>query len=567
MGALDEAARFRVDLRGRFFGIVLPRRDLATEEYHLLGFAEGHRTECFAHAVLHDEIARKLGRSLKIVRRAGRNVAKDKLLRNVTGHHHGDIGKELRLRLEALFLERKLQGIPARAAAAYDRNLLHRIGVLQACGHQRMTGLVVRGDLLFFVRDDAALAFGAEDHFLDRIEELLLADRFFVLPGRRDRRLVHKIRKVRSGEARGANRDAAQVDACVELLAARVDREDRLAVVDVGKVEDHAPVEAAGAEERRIENIGPVRRRKHNDLRIAVETVHLDEDLVQGLFALVVPAAQPSAPLAAHRVYLIDEENGRGGALRGLEGVAGSGCAYADEHLNELRGRDIKERPARLARDRAGEKRLPRARRAHEEHAARDARADVQELFWILQKINDLLEFLLRLFEARDVLKGRTILLAAREAQVRAAERERLVHAALRLAEHEEKDAADDEKRHERRNENTCPEPEAGLFLDLDRGRGERLLAHAIIFERFGKTRFRFFFRARRRSILERHLEVVAGDHDLCDLAGAHPTGEVVQGQRRRRRHVLDKEREEESEREQHGNRNSQIADKHSETL
>jgi hypothetical protein len=50
---------------------------------------------------------------------------------------------------------------------------------------------------------------------------------------------------------------------------------------------------------------------------LRVEAVHLDEHLVEGLLALVVPAAHAGAAVAADGVDLVDEDD-RGGVLLGL---------------------------------------------------------------------------------------------------------------------------------------------------------------------------------------------------------------------------------------------------------
>merc|ERR1712185_66319 len=87
--------------------------------------------------------------------------------------------------------------------------------------------------------------------------------------------------------------------------------------------------------------------------------------------------AKPPPP---DRVDLVDEDDARRVLLRVGEERANAACADADKHLDELRARRRDERHARLARDRAREQRLARARRALEQHAARRLRADLGEL-------------------------------------------------------------------------------------------------------------------------------------------------------------------------------------------
>src|SRR6185436_5569704 len=128
-----------------------------------------------------------------------------------------------------------------------------------------------------------------------------------------------------------------------------------------------------------------------------LEAVHLDEQLVQRLLALVVAAAEPRATMAADGVDLVHEDDARRRLLRLLEQVAHTRRADADEHLDEVGPRDTEERYARLARDGPGEQRLTGAGRPVEENALGDARAERLELLRVLEELLDLLELLDRL--------------------------------------------------------------------------------------------------------------------------------------------------------------------------
>ncbi len=64
---------------------------------------------------------------------------------------------------------------------------------------------------------------------------------------------------------------------------------------------------------------GSVGRGDQDDVGALVETIHLDEQLVQRLLALVVAAADAAAAVAAHGVDLVDEDDGRRVLLGALE--------------------------------------------------------------------------------------------------------------------------------------------------------------------------------------------------------------------------------------------------------
>ena len=62
---------------------------------------------------------------------------------------------------------------------------------------------------------------------------------------------------------------------------------------DRGPLDDDAPIEPAGPQQSRIEHVGPVGRREHDGQIAPREAVHLREELVQRLLALVVAPAEP----------------------------------------------------------------------------------------------------------------------------------------------------------------------------------------------------------------------------------------------------------------------------------
>ena len=204
----------------------------------------------------------------------------------------------------------------------------------------------------------------------------------------------------------GAGCERVELDLVGERLALRVHLEDLPAADAIGPVDDDLPVEAAGAEQRRVEDVGPVRGRDHDDVVLQLEPVHLDEELVQGLLALVVSAAETGAAMATDRVDLVHEHDARRRLLRLLEQVAHARGADADEHLDEVRARDREERHARLARDRAREERLTGARRPVEQDALRDPRAERLELLRVLEELLDLLQLLDRLVHSGHVLEA-----------------------------------------------------------------------------------------------------------------------------------------------------------------
>ena len=131
-----------------------------------------------------------------------------------------------------------------------------------------------------------------------------------------------------------------EIDCRAYALAPAVDLEDRQPLLEVGQRHHDLAVEASGAQQCRVQDVGPVGGGDDDHALGRVEAVHLAQHLVQGLLALVVAATEAGAALAPDGVDLVHEDDGRCLLARRLEQVTHPRGADADEHLHEVRARD-----------------------------------------------------------------------------------------------------------------------------------------------------------------------------------------------------------------------------------
>src|SRR5581483_1363384 len=156
----------------------------------------------------------------------------------------------------------------------------------------------------------------------DPLLELRHRDLALARPGGEQRRLVDQVGQVGPGEPRRLGGERIQVYVLGERLAARVHLEDLPATLAVGAVHDHLAVEAAGAKERGVEDVLAVGGRDQDDVVLHLEAVHLHQELVERLLALVVAPAHAGAAVPADGVDLVHEDDAGGVLLGLLEQVA-----------------------------------------------------------------------------------------------------------------------------------------------------------------------------------------------------------------------------------------------------
>jgi hypothetical protein len=235
-----------------------------------------------------------------------------------------------------------------------------------------------------------------------------------------------------------AARQHGKIDVVAQRNLLGVHAQDRFAALDVGTAHHHAAIETAGPQQRRIQHVGTVGGGHQDHAFVRFEAVHLHQQLVEGLLALVVSAAQARAAMASDGVDFIDEDDAGRVLLALLEQIAHAAGAHAHEHLHEVRTGDGEERHVGFARDGARQQRLAGSGRADQQHALGNASAQLLELLRLAQEFDDLLQLFLGLFHAGDVLERHLLLLRGMQPRAALAEAQRLVAAALHLAHHED---------------------------------------------------------------------------------------------------------------------------------
>ena len=274
-------------------------------------------------------------------------------------------------------------------------------------------GLVIRAVHAIELAQDHRAALDAHQHLVARFLQVVVGDHGAAGAAGEQRRLVDQVGEVRAREPGRAARDRAQVDVRLHRDLARVHAEDRFAPLQVGIADRHLPIEAAGAQQRRIEDVLPVGRGDDDDAGVAFEAVHLDEQLVERLLALFV-AQRVAAAAAADGVELVDEDDAGAVAAGLLEQPAHARRADAGVHLDEVGAAGEEERHARFTGDRARQQRLAGSRGADEQHALGDPAAERRESLGFAQEVDDLLDLVLGLVDAGDVLEGDDVVAACR---------------------------------------------------------------------------------------------------------------------------------------------------------
>ena len=180
------------------------------------------------------------------------------------------------------------------------------------------------------------------------------------------------------------------VEIFVEFDGAQVHFEYVEALVVVGQFHVYLTVETASAEQGAVEYVGAVGGGQYDYALVCAKTVHLGEQLVEGVLALVVAAeAGVFATGATNGINLIDEYDA-GRFFFGLaEEVAHPRCTHAHKHLHKVGPRHAKERYVGFACYSLGQQRFACPRRTNKQCAFGYFSAQIGVFFGVFEKIDN----------------------------------------------------------------------------------------------------------------------------------------------------------------------------------
>ena len=256
------------------------------------------------------------------------------------------------------------------------------------CGVARL--VKCNGPLLPF-GDELVLFLQAAHDAVYGIQEILFAHLACIASCRNQGRFVANVGDVSAAETRGLTGKEVDINRVVFLQWAQVHIKNGFPLLEVRHVHINLAIESAGTHQSAVQNIGPVRGRKDDHTTVGAKTIHLGQQLIQRVFALVVGShARVFATGTANGIDLIDKDDARTLVLGLLEQVPDAACAYTHKHLHEIRATERKEWHLRLPRHSFGHQGFACARRPHEQSALGNLGAKVRVFVGILEELHNL---------------------------------------------------------------------------------------------------------------------------------------------------------------------------------
>ena len=149
--------------------------------------------------------------------------------------------------------------------------------------------------------------------------------------------LVAYIGNVCTREARCLTGQEVYIHSLDELDGFQVYHEDLFTLGEVGQVNVNLTIETSGSQQGGVEHIYTVGGCKDDDTTIGAEAVHLSEQGIQRVLALVVATHGGILGTgASHGINLIDEDDAGCFLLGLMEYVAYTTCSHTDKHFDKV---------------------------------------------------------------------------------------------------------------------------------------------------------------------------------------------------------------------------------------
>ena len=154
-----------------------------------------------------------------------------------------------------------------------------------------MTSFVISDQTLAALSHDTVFLFGTDHDSLDGITDFVIADFSELTTGGQDRGFVQQVGEVSTRVTGGTTRHLVEVDIFRQRLAASMNAQNLQTTGVVRAIDRDLTIKATRTHQGCIKHIRTVGRRNDDDACVALKAIHLGEELVEGLLALVIATA------------------------------------------------------------------------------------------------------------------------------------------------------------------------------------------------------------------------------------------------------------------------------------
>ncbi len=395
VAALHHRTHLLVDLLGNRIGHVTAGHQIAAQEHLLSTTLKCNRTK-IRHTKTRHHLAGHRGHLLNIAASTCGHffVAEDHVFSSTATKGTHDSRFQLSARHQHLLFVRREPGQTLRLSPGDQRHFLHGVMGFDKGAHEGMTHFVISNQTLAASIGEG-LTLHARDDAINRIVDFAEADGVFTTAGREDGRFVQQVGQIRTSESGGPTGNALQSEIAVELFVAGMHLKDRQTPLDVGSVNGDLTIETTRTHQRGVEHIWAVCGGENDDAAVALEAIHLREELVQGLLALVVTTTDTGATLATNGINFVDEDQAGAVLLGALKQIAHATCTHTNEHLHKFRAREGEERNTSFTSNGFREQGLTGSGRANEQDTFGNAGTNGRETFRLLEEGDHFLKVLL----------------------------------------------------------------------------------------------------------------------------------------------------------------------------
>ena len=328
--ALNNGSGLFVDDSGSFFAVWLGERSLGSR------VVETAVANSLVEAVNTHHGISLLGDFLQVAQCTGRNFPEGQLFRSSTTQRRAHLIKNLFSGGDVtLFWE-----VPCsakRLTARHNGHLHQRRSVFQHPTHCGMPCFVESNGALLLVGDEFVFLFQTTHDPINGVQKVLLAHLACISSRGNQGSFIANVGDVCSAESRSLTGQKVYINAVVGFQRSQVHVKNGFPFLEVRHVHIDLPVKTTSTHEGAVQNVSPVGGRQNDDTTVCAKSIHLRQQLVEGVFALIIGAhAGIFAPGSTNGINFVNEHNARTLVFGLLEQIADTACPHTHEHFHEI---------------------------------------------------------------------------------------------------------------------------------------------------------------------------------------------------------------------------------------
>ena len=290
-------------------------------------------------------------------------------------------------------------------------NCINRLHIRQHVKQNGMAGLMISCNLFLLIRNNFTALLCSDSHLNKGLSNIFLNQISTSIFSRQNSRLIQQVFQLCTCKTSCSLSNLMKIHIVSQRFILGMNLQNLFSSFHIRNSHRHLAIKTSGTQDSRIQDIHAVGSCHNNNAFVDPKAIHLYQQLIQGLFSLIMSTAHTGTSTSCHCINLINKNDTGSVILTILKEVTNPGSAHAHKHFHEIRSGNRKKRNTCFSSHSFSQQCFTGSRRSHQKHTLGNSGSYLSIFLRFLQKIYDFHQIFFFFIKTSHILEGHLLIL------------------------------------------------------------------------------------------------------------------------------------------------------------